>query len=79
MILGQDVVAQSRLDVEESPQGEAREASVLGVPDLAVGGVAEGGAEDADRGFAVALDFEVDRVATFDCAQCALCEWKSRE
>jgi hypothetical protein len=42
---------------------------MLGVPDLSVGGVAEGRAEDADRGFAVALDFEVDRVATFDSAQ----------
>jgi hypothetical protein len=66
MILGQDVVAQSRLNVEEGAQGEACEASMLGVLDLAVGGIAEGRAEDANRGFAVALDFEVDRVATFD-------------
>jgi hypothetical protein len=33
---------------------------------LAVGGIAESGAQDADRVLAVALDLEVDRVSLFD-------------
>jgi len=33
---------------------------------LAVGGIAEGGAQDADRALAVALDLEVDGVSLFD-------------
>jgi hypothetical protein len=38
---------------------------VLGVFALPSEGFAEGRAEDADRGFAVVLGFEVDRMATF--------------
>ena len=34
--------------------------------DFAVGGVAKGGAQDADGVLAVALDFEVDGRACFD-------------
>jgi hypothetical protein len=39
---------------------------VLLVFDFAVGGIAEGGAQDADRALAVALDFEVDGRVSFD-------------
>jgi hypothetical protein len=39
---------------------------VLLVFHLAVGGIAEGRAQDADRVLAVALDLEVDGVSLFD-------------
>jgi hypothetical protein len=39
---------------------------VLLVFDLAVGGIAEGRAQDADGVLAVELDFEVDGVLAFD-------------
>lgn len=66
MVLGQDVVAEGGLDVEEGGQRQAGEAAVLLVFDLAVSGIAEGGAQDTDGAFAVALDFEVNGVAGFD-------------
>lgn len=66
MVLGQDVVAQGGLDVEQGDERQAGEASVLLVLDLAIGGIAKGGAQDADGIFPVALDFEVDGVVIFD-------------
>jgi hypothetical protein len=54
------------LDVEQGVEGDAGNAAVLLMLDLAVEGIAEGGAENADRRFPVALDFEVDWVARFD-------------
>ena len=54
------------MDVEQGGEREAGEASVLLVFDFAVGGVAKGGAQDADGVFAVALDFEVDGMSSLD-------------
>ena len=64
--LGQDVVAQSGLNIEQCVQGDAGNAAVLVVLDLAVQRISEGGAENADGGFPVALDFEVDWMPRFD-------------
>ena len=66
VVLGQDVVTQGGLDVEEGGEWQASEAAVLPMFDLAVGRVAEGGAQDADGVLAVALDFEVDGVPSLD-------------
>lgn len=66
MVLGQNVVTQGSLDVEEGGKRQAGEATVLLVLDLAFDGVAKSGAQDADRTFAVALDFKMDGVLSFD-------------
>jgi hypothetical protein len=54
------------LDDQQHVEGQAGEAAVGGVAELAGDGVAEGGAQDADRGGVPALDFEVDGVARLD-------------
>ena len=66
MVFGQNVVTQGGLDVEEGSERQTSEAAVLLVFDLAVGGIAEGGAQDADGGLAVALNFEMDGVSSLD-------------
>jgi len=71
VVLGQDVVAEGGLDVEESGERQAGEAPELLVFDLAVNGIAEGGAQDADRALAVALDLEVDGASRFDGSKVA--------
>lgn len=64
--LGEDIVAEGGLDVEQGAQRQASEAAVLLVFDFAVGRIAEGRAQDADGVLAVALDFEVDGVSSLD-------------
>ena len=59
-------VAQGGPDVEQGGERQAGEATVLLVLDLAVGGIAKGGAQEADGIFPVAMDFEVDGVSVFD-------------
>jgi hypothetical protein len=45
---------------------------VLLVFDFAVGGIAEGGAQDADGILAMALDFEMDGMSSLDGSKYAL-------
>jgi hypothetical protein len=54
------------LDIEQGVQGDAGNAAVLEVLDLAIERIAEGGTEYADGALPVALDFEVDGRTSFD-------------
>jgi hypothetical protein len=66
VVFGQNVVAEGGLDVEQGAQRQAGEAAMLLVFDFTVGRITKGRAQDADGVLAVALDFEMDRRASFD-------------